>query len=246
MNAITRFDYASLATVGDKELVMAAAERIRTRMSRTGQDIVDIGRDLIGAKKRLGHGRFLAWIEAEFGMTDRSARRFMEVAESFKSDTVSDLTPTVLYALAAPSTPDEVRTEATSRAAAGEVITLDEVKRLKDEWAKERGDLRRQVDEAKGKAKDSRASQSDLAQQVSEMRQELAELYRERDLLRHRLDDQSQSSHAPQEVADEVSIDPIEQQVGALLSEWDRSGEQARRKFLQRVQSGESRSGLAA
>lgn len=54
---------------------------------------------------------FLPWIEAEFGMTDRTARRFMDVASSFsvKVDIVSDLPATALYELAAPSTPQSVR-----------------------------------------------------------------------------------------------------------------------------------------
>ena len=58
-------------------------------------------------------------------MTDRTGRNFMRVAERFsgKSETVSDLTAKVLYALAAPSTPDEVITEAVERADSGEILT---------------------------------------------------------------------------------------------------------------------------
>jgi hypothetical protein len=53
-------------------------------------------------------GNFLPWIEAEFGMHENTARNFMRVAEMFgKSTTVVDLPPTVLYALAAPSTPED-------------------------------------------------------------------------------------------------------------------------------------------
>lgn len=76
-------------------------------MTRSAQDIIEIGRDLIAAKKSLGHGRFLAWIDAEFKMTDRSALSFVRVAQLYgdKSEIISDLPPTVLYALAAPSTP---------------------------------------------------------------------------------------------------------------------------------------------
>lgn len=88
-------------------------------MARTADDIVEIGRDLIAVKEAIGHGNFLPWIEAEFGMTDRTARNFMSVAETFgsKSEIVSDFTPTILYALAAPSTPDDVVQAAVERAA---------------------------------------------------------------------------------------------------------------------------------
>ena len=87
-------------------------------MSRTAADIIEIGRDLIAVKDRLPHGDFMRWMEAEFGMTDRTDRNFMRVADRFpgKSETVSDLTATVLYALAAPSTPDEVVADAVERA----------------------------------------------------------------------------------------------------------------------------------
>ena len=57
--------------------------RIRLCMSRTAHDIIEIGRDLIETKKALGHGNFLPWIEAEFGMGYASASNFMNVAEEF-------------------------------------------------------------------------------------------------------------------------------------------------------------------
>jgi cytochrome c553 len=48
-------------------------------------------REGIQVKEALGHGRFLRWIEAEFGMSERAARNFMGVATTFKSATVADL-----------------------------------------------------------------------------------------------------------------------------------------------------------
>lgn len=68
------------------------------------------GQDLTATKQRLGHGRFGEWIQAEFDMSQSAANKVMQVAERFgdKFVTVTDLTATVLYALAAPSTPDEV------------------------------------------------------------------------------------------------------------------------------------------
>jgi hypothetical protein len=67
-------------------------------------------------------------------MTDKSAERFMSVAERLgdKFDSVSNLSLTALYELAAPSTPEEVRTEVAERVAAGESITTAEVKELKN------------------------------------------------------------------------------------------------------------------
>lgn len=124
------FDYGAIDE-SNREAVQDAAGRIRLRMSRTAEDIVEIGRDLIAVKKAVGHGNFLKWIDAEFGMAEQSARNFMNVADRFKSTTVGDLPPTVLYALAAPSTPDEVRDEVARRTKAGEKVTTADVKRLK-------------------------------------------------------------------------------------------------------------------
>ena len=93
-------------------------------MQLAAESIIEVGRELIEQKRLLGHGNFLPWIEAEFGMSGVSASRFMNVAEQFgsKSFTVKDLPPTALYALAAPSTPEPVRAEVLERAASGENV----------------------------------------------------------------------------------------------------------------------------
>jgi septal ring factor EnvC (AmiA/AmiB activator) len=65
---------------------------------------------LIDAKARLPHGQWYDWLAAEFDMSRQTADNFIHVAERFggKSLTISDISPKVLYLLAAPSTPDEV------------------------------------------------------------------------------------------------------------------------------------------
>ena len=115
MSAVTPFDYAGVPAEKVQD-VRDASARIKIRMSRTAQDIIEIGRDLIAVKALLGHGHYLQWLDAEFGMTDQSARNFTNVTERFgKSKTILDFTPTVLYALAAPSTPEPVRKAAAGR-----------------------------------------------------------------------------------------------------------------------------------
>src|SRR5689334_24853951 len=60
-------------------------------------------------KARLGHGLFMGWIELEFEMSYPTAVRFMQVAERFgKNINLIHLPVSVLYELAAPSTPDTV------------------------------------------------------------------------------------------------------------------------------------------
>ncbi len=126
-----QFDYAVLPAevAGQARL---AAERIRTKLKRTAQDIVEIGRDLAAQKEALPHGQFGAWLNAEFDMSQQTAVRMMQVAERFGGQIYhSDkFAPTLLYALAAPQTPQEVVQQAVEAAESGEKVTLAQV----EEW----------------------------------------------------------------------------------------------------------------
>jgi hypothetical protein len=68
---------------------------------------VQIGQYLTEVKERLGHGKFLEWIEREFAWTYRTASSMMRVYERFKLENFSNLEIDVsaLYLIAAPSTP---------------------------------------------------------------------------------------------------------------------------------------------
>lgn len=104
-------NYTALRIVGADTSLDAIAERIRARIRRTTIDIIATGRDLVSVKAQLGHGGFLKWIDAEFGMSDRTAQRYIAASEfvGTKSDTVSDLPPATLYRLAAPTTPQPIK-----------------------------------------------------------------------------------------------------------------------------------------
>ena len=152
------FDYTALPV----ELAVttrAAAERIKLRLKRTVEDIIEIGRELTVVKDELPHGQFLPWIAAEFEMSDQTARNFMMVADKFsdKFKTVLDLTPKVLYALAAPSTPDAVVEKAIEQTEAGEKVTVALVKQWKDTAleAKQRAEeFRQESNERRRKIRD--------------------------------------------------------------------------------------------
>ncbi len=90
------------------------------------QAIVEVGRDLIAVKAALGHGHFLAWIEAEFEMSPDKAQKIMNVARRFwEMPHVAAFPALVLHELAAPSTPPEVREAVVERAAASEKVTAE-------------------------------------------------------------------------------------------------------------------------
>ncbi len=125
-----RFDYSSLSPEIQSE-ARATAARIREQNKAATVAILDIGRDLLAIKAKLGHGVFGKWIEAEFGMTKRTAQNYMALASTFgdKPEIISLLSPTTAFRLSAKSTPDFVRKEVITRIEAGERPDLDEITR---------------------------------------------------------------------------------------------------------------------
>jgi hypothetical protein len=134
MSQMQLFDYSTLAPELQVE-VKTATERIKLRMKRTAEDIIEIGKDLIAVKEKLPHGKFLPWITSEFEMSHVMATKFMQVAERFNGQILNNLifSPTTLYELAAPSTPDEVVEQVMEKAENGETVTAKEVKELKEQ-----------------------------------------------------------------------------------------------------------------
>jgi len=124
-SAPVAFDYATMPADVARD-ARAAVERYRDRQKAY---VIDTGRDLLAVKERLEHGLFLTWVQAEMQMTPRSAQRAMAAADALgsKSDTVSYLPPSALYALSAPSIPAPVREEIVGRIEAGEILPARKV-----------------------------------------------------------------------------------------------------------------------
>jgi hypothetical protein len=105
------FDYDALGNEAD--IVRGAADRIRARMKKSVEHIVEIGVELRFAKKRIGKGNFSDWLKAEFDWSEPTARRFMAVADRFEgSNQIDCLGASVLYMLASDSVPAEAVAEA--------------------------------------------------------------------------------------------------------------------------------------
>ena len=128
----SNFDYTAL-DLDTASFVRQQTGELKALMQRAAQDIFEIGQRLIEVKEKLGHGNYLNWLEAEFGWTARTARNYTTVAKQFKSETISHLpiAPSALYILAAPSTPDEIRSQAIAIAQSGEPITKKKAVALK-------------------------------------------------------------------------------------------------------------------
>jgi Protein of unknown function (DUF3102) len=120
------FNYASLdpdVAVDARE----AAQRIQTRMRN---NILETGRDLIAVKDRMEHGAFGAWVSAELNISMRTAERCMNGSRLLarKSDTVSHLPHSIIYALATPSAPVAVVDKIIDDVEAGVTITAAQIK----------------------------------------------------------------------------------------------------------------------
>jgi hypothetical protein len=157
-----RFDYSQMdeGTAGEAN---AAVGRFYARQKAY---VIDTGRDLLAVKGRLEHGLFLNWVQAEMKLTPRSAQRAMNTAEVLgsKSDTLSYLPPTTLYALAARSTPAPIRDEIVQRVEAGEALTAKAIDRhlweARARAKQEDIDAKLAPEERKRKAQAKRASEA--------------------------------------------------------------------------------------
>jgi hypothetical protein len=175
------------------------AQRIRDLVGTARLCIIEVGRELIAAKAQIEHGGWLSWIKTEFGWSQPTASRFMQVAEAFKLFSVNNMAgltidATALYALASSDVPQSARDEAVSRAGAGETITKAEAdemvarlslarvqEAIKTEQAKWLADkereiavVRAQIEEARTEARNESSASLETA---SETLEELQDAY---------------------------------------------------------------------
>jgi hypothetical protein len=124
------FGHSTLAQIGG--VARDTADRIRARHQEQIAAIIENGLDLITMKDQLGDELFLAWLQAQRGMNEHMARKYMRLALEFgdKIEIVSDLPLAVLYKLVARATPTSVRTAVLRYLAQGQRLAPDEVDRL--------------------------------------------------------------------------------------------------------------------
>lgn len=121
--AVSEFDLGTL-TATELQAVEYCTREVKEFIRKTGRDAHRIGLLLKSVKQMLGHGRFLVWLQAEFGWSADTAERLMKVAERFTEiPQPAEFSLTALYLLAGDHVPEEARREAIDRATAGEAIT---------------------------------------------------------------------------------------------------------------------------
>lgn len=125
------FDYQQLNSQ-TREQIQALTTDIRNRLRRCALDIYQIGHDLCLIKQQLQHGQFRTWLKVEFNWSVSAANKFMNVSQRFQVEELEtvDISPSALYILAAPSTPNEVRKYALAQANQGKPITFSMAKQL--------------------------------------------------------------------------------------------------------------------
>lgn len=104
---------------------------IREHLKTNLHGFVNIGMELTAVKARLPHGKFGMWLQHEFRLSDRQARRYMELAEfwqttgSDKTDILSEMNSAQLFALM--RLDDDTMTMICDRIRAGESFTAAEI-----------------------------------------------------------------------------------------------------------------------
>ncbi|KNY18261.1 hypothetical protein AKG11_03780 [Shinella sp. SUS2] len=187
------FSYAALSRE-DEAAAREDAALIKAHMKTAAESIIAVGLALKRQKERLPHGMFLPWIEAEFEMSHKTATSLMNVADRFqgKVETVSGLTVTALYELAAPSTPQPIRDQVEALLVDGQKVTVADIRRMKAETkAAQNGRELAALDAeaAEKKAAELEASQSEEAAKIAKrvgagFEDELRRLRRENEELR--------------------------------------------------------------
>jgi hypothetical protein len=106
------------------------ASRIKGEMNCVKNSALEVGRILLAAKERIAHGLFRRWVDAEFAFSARSAQIYMNLAELWidHGRVFDQVTPSALYALAAPKIPVAVRDEVMGAIDRGEARTVKDVK----------------------------------------------------------------------------------------------------------------------
>lgn len=109
------------------------AQTVRASHRRAAAEMIAIGEALIEALEIL-HGGFEQWVEDECDISRRLARNFIYIAGRFRDRPaiIAGVPSTIVYSLAAPSTPDAVIDEVVNRVKDGESLRVKDVQAMID------------------------------------------------------------------------------------------------------------------
>lgn len=225
------------AIARDIEAVQASA------VLRVGERL-HAARELFRYKR--DEGGFTGWVERRLSFSERTAYRLVEVYEKLGSESLpiwQTLPRSVLYELAAPSTPDAVREEVQERVEAGETVTAAEVKRLKKKLEEET----KKAEAAKLKALQIEGRLVGLEEQRDTLDRRVRELMDQAELAKRGQQQSAKPVTLARDPKDDFEV--VQAQVDALMRAWNAAGPEAREQFRERIDSplfDNTRSGRAA
>lgn len=201
------FSYSVLSRE-DEVAAKEDAAIIKDNLRRACECIVVAGLALIRQKERLPHGCFLPWLGAEFSMSEDMANRYMQAARVYGSNTANlrNFSPSVLYELAAPSTPQAVREYVEELIVDGQKVTAADVKRLKAE-AKAADELAEARAKLESLQKLSEDKDFENAGEIHKLQIQIEALEKGRDLARKDANTaESKASAVEKEMDERISI----------------------------------------
>ena len=165
------FDYDSL-DAGQRSIIQQRTGEIRERLRRSAQDVWEIGQKLSDVRSRLKYGQFLTWIKAEFGWSQRTAYNFINVYETFGDRFANlakvNIATSLLYQLASPSVPEELREQILRAAEQGDTVTAKELQATIQQRRLKSAALRKEKKQAESKAKKSAKNQLETTKRTAD------------------------------------------------------------------------------
>lgn len=149
--------------------------KIQFHLQNMAQSAIIIGQELIECKKEVGHGNWQIWLQDNFNLTERTAQRFMKVAERFsKATTSSVLNSSQMFEMLALPESEEEKFIA-DKAAEGNPVEDMTIKTLRAEIK----NWKAQADKNKQEAQKKDAEIENQVAQINNLRNENVKLLEE-------------------------------------------------------------------
>jgi hypothetical protein len=133
----TPMDFNFIADQSKWLQVQRLTEEFIINRQEAGKRLFELGRILNEIRNEIEHGEWLTWLERYWGASERSAQQVMMIYRNLNTKRVSDLDlpMRVLNFVASDSTPEPAKEEILAKAEAGEKVTLDTAKEIKEKHA---------------------------------------------------------------------------------------------------------------
>jgi hypothetical protein len=126
------FDYGAVGTDIAQKL-KGIVDTLRNKFQRSSDEVIGTGRLLLEAKKALGHGRYLQWLDDEVGLPRSTAARLTRTASLFRGVTPNALgriEVTAMYLLSCDRCPQHLREWILEQAEDGDNFTARAIREL--------------------------------------------------------------------------------------------------------------------